>query len=66
MFIFTSFIAARWLPASTGAPQVSQKAPEFTLKDTGNKAVSLTDLLSQPINNKPPRGVLLVFYRGYW
>jgi hypothetical protein len=66
MFIFTSFIAARWLPASTGAPQVSQKAPEFMLKDTGNKAVSLTDLLSQPINNKPPRGVLLVFYRGYW
>jgi cytochrome oxidase Cu insertion factor (SCO1/SenC/PrrC family) len=66
MFIFTSFVASRWLPASTGAPQVSQKAPEFTLKDTGNKAVSLTDLLSQPINNKPPRGVLLVFYRGYW
>ena len=66
IFIFTSFIASRWLPASTNAPQVNQKAPEFTLKDTGNKAVSLTELLSQPINNKPPRGVLLVFYRGYW
>ena len=66
MFIFTSFIASRWLPASTGAPQVNQKAPEFTLKDTGNQAVSLTELLTQPINNKPPRGVLLVFYRGYW
>jgi hypothetical protein len=66
MFIFTSFIVSRWLPASTNAPQVNQKAPEFTLKDTGNKTVSLTDLLSQPINNKPPRGVLLVFYRGYW
>jgi hypothetical protein len=66
MFIFTSFIASRWLPASAGAPQVNQKAPEFTLKDTGNKAVSLAELLSQPINNKAPRGVLLVFYRGYW
>jgi hypothetical protein len=66
MFIFTSFIASRWLPASTNAPQVNQKAPDFTLQDTGNKAVSLTELLSQPIKNKPPRGVLLVFYRGYW
>ena len=66
MFIFTAFIASRWLPASAGAPQVNQKAPEFTLKDTGNKVVSLTELLSQPINNKPAKGVLLVFYRGYW
>jgi hypothetical protein len=66
MFIFTSFIASRWLPASANAPQVNQKAPDFTLKDTGNKPLSLTDLLSQPINSKPPKGVLLVFYRGYW
>jgi cytochrome oxidase Cu insertion factor (SCO1/SenC/PrrC family) len=66
MFIFTSFIASRWLPASANAPQVNQKAPDFTLKDTSNKAVSLTDLLTQPINNKPPKGVLLVYYRGYW
>ena len=66
MFVFTAFIASRWLPASANAPQVNQKAPDFTLRDTSNKAVSLTELLSQPINNKPPRGVLLVFYRGYW
>ena len=66
LFIFTSFIVSRWLPASANAPQVNQKAPEFTLKDTGNKAVSLTALLTEPINNKRPRGVLLVFYRGYW
>src|SRR5947207_3989901 len=30
LFIFTTFIGSRWLPASTGAPQVSQKAPGFT------------------------------------
>jgi hypothetical protein len=66
LFIFTAFIGSRWLPASTGAPQVSQKAPGFTLNDTNNKPVSLTELLLQPINNKPAKGVLLIFYRGYW
>jgi hypothetical protein len=66
LFIFTSFIMSRWLPASANAPQVNQKAPEFTLKDTGNKTVSLATLLSEPVNNKPPTGVLLIFYRGYW
>lgn len=38
MFIFVAFVASRWLPASTGAPQVAQKAPEFSLNDT-NKIV---------------------------
>ena len=66
MFILTAFVVSRWLPPSTNAPQVNQKAPEFTLQDTGNKAVSLTALLTEPINNKPTRGTLLVFYRGYW
>ena len=75
MFIFVAFIASRWLPAATGAPQVNQKAPGFTLNDTNNKQVSLTELLSQPIQSVPPaiagvshapKGVLLIFYRGYW
>ena len=65
-FVFVVFIAARWLPASVGAPQVGQKAPDFTLSDTSNKPTSLADLLTQPINGKSPRGVLLIFYRGYW
>ena len=65
-FVFVVFIAARWLPASQAAPQVSQKAPEFSLTDTSNKPVSLAGLLSQPINGKSPKGVLLIFYRGYW
>jgi membrane protease YdiL (CAAX protease family) len=66
MFIFVAFVASRWLPASTAAPQVSQKAPDFSLTDTSNKTVSLTELISQPINGQPPKGALLVFYRGYW
>ena len=65
-FVFIAFIEARRLPASTGAPQVGQKAPEFTVTDTNNKPVALTELLTQPINNKPAKGVLLIFYRGYW
>jgi len=66
MFVLTAFVVSRWLPPSTNAPQVNQQAPEFTLKDTGNKPVSLAALLTEPINNKPPRGTLLIFYRGYW
>ena len=65
-FIFATFIIARRLPASHGAPQVAQKAPDFTLSDTNGKPVSLSELLSSPVNGKTPRGVLLVFYRGYW
>ena len=65
-FIFIAFIEARRLPASAGAPQVGQKAPELTLTDFNNQPVALTDLLAQPINNKPTKGVLLIFYRGYW
>jgi hypothetical protein len=65
-FVFSFFIASRWLPASLGAPQVGQKAPDFTLADTTGKLVPLADLLSSPINGKAPRGVLLIFYRGYW
>ncbi len=65
-FIFALFIAAKWLPASTGAPQVGERAPEFTLPDTNGKQVSLTHLLSTPVNGLAPKGVLVVFYRGYW
>ena len=66
LFLLGFFVGGRALPASKGAPQVGQKAPDFTLNDTGGKAVSLNELLSTPINGTPPKGVLLVFYRGYW
>jgi hypothetical protein len=65
-FLFGFFIAGRWLPASHGAPQVGQKAHEFSLADTSGRSVSLSELLFSPINGKSPKGVLLVFYRGYW
>jgi len=66
LFVFTFFIAAKWLPAAHGAPQVGQQAPDFSLADTSGKAVTLAELRAAPINGKAPRGVLLIFYRGYW
>jgi len=66
LFIFATFIAARRLPASYGAPQVGQKAPDFSLSDANSKTVLLSELLSSSVNGKAPKGVLLIFYRGYW
>lgn len=66
LFVFTIFVVGRWLPASKGAPQVGQRAPDFTLPDTSGKQVSLNELLTTPMNGSAPKGVLLVFYRGYW
>jgi len=59
--LFLVFVAFRWLPESAGAPQVGQKAPDFTLTDANDKPVTLAQLLTEPTNNKPPRGVLLIF-----
>ncbi|HEX7316962.1 MAG TPA: hypothetical protein VF297_23875 [Pyrinomonadaceae bacterium] len=64
--LFAVFVTGRWLPASGGAPQVGQKVPDFTLIDANNRPVTLAQLLTEPVNNRPPRGVLLIFYRGYW
>ncbi len=68
LFIFSAFIMARWMPAAKGAPQIGQKAPDFSLADTNGKPVTLAELLSTPIKpgSANPKGVLLVFYRGYW
>ena len=66
LFVFSFFVVGRWLPASKGAPHVGQRAPDFTLPDTTGKPVSLNELMTTPINGKAPKGVLLIFYRGYW
>ena len=74
-FVFTVFVWARLMPASHGAPQVGQQAPDFTLTDTNGRSVSLAELLSSSVYAIPetsveskalPKGVLLIFYRGYW
>jgi type VI protein secretion system component VasK len=65
-FFFATLVMSRWIPAARGAPQVGQKAPDFTLTDTNRKTVALGELLSTPIKGKAAKGVLLIFYRGYW
>jgi len=65
-FLFLVFAMTRHLPASKGAPQVGQKAPEFTLPNQSGQPVSLAALLSTPVNGTAPKGVVVVFYRGYW
>jgi len=61
------FRVSRDIPASAGAPRVGQKAPDFALADTGGQTLSLSQLLASSNGaSAPPKGVLLVFYRGYW
>src|SRR5438876_11504423 len=50
--LFTIFVMGSWLPRSVGAPQVGQKAPDFTLTDANNKAVTLAQLLCSPVYNQ--------------
>ena len=64
--LFMIYVMGSWLPPSAAAPKVGQKAPDFTLSDANDKPVTLAQLLTEPFNNKPPKGILLIFYRGYW
>ena len=72
VFVVSFFVIGRQLPASKGAPKVGQQAPDFTLSDTNDRPVSLASLLQPTSANavtpapRAPRGVLLIFYRGYW
>ena len=50
------------VPTGANIPAVGAKAPDFTLPDANGKPVALSQLLGAP-NSK---GVLLIFYRGYW
>lgn len=65
-FCFIIFSLGKHLPPSTQAPKVGQKAPDFALADINGRTVSLAALLSAPDASHPTKGVLLVFYRGYW
>jgi hypothetical protein len=80
-FVAFAFFGARALPASAGAPKVGQKAPDFTLVDSSGAKVSLEQMLGKAPGTfqtaytnssttadaaRPPKAVLLVFYRGWW
>jgi uncharacterized protein (DUF58 family) len=71
LFSFASYQVFKNFPAANNAPKVGQRAPEFTLVDTSGKTFSLAQLLSTPITDstgaaRATKGVLVVFYRGYW
>ena len=65
-FLTIFFVGGRQIPQSAAAPRVGAKAPDFTLMDSERRPVSLTALLTEPVRGAAPKGVLLVFYRGYW
>ena len=76
LFLFGIFHLTRLLPASHGAPQVGQLAPDFTLPDSQGHEVTLSKLVDSPFDAQGPAAataapaktaaVILVFYRGYW
>ena len=59
-FVVSVTYFSKQIPAAGTALGVGQKAPVFALPDTAGKPVSSADLL------KNHRGLLLIFYRGYW
>jgi hypothetical protein len=67
LFCLFTFSLGKHLPASAQAPKIGQKAPDFSLSDTNGTTVTLASLLSTPIAvAQPTKGVVLIFYRGYW
>jgi hypothetical protein len=59
-FIVIITYFSKQLPSAETALGVQQKAPPFVLVDTAGKQVSSADLL------KDHRGLVVIFYRGYW
>ena len=71
LFGFAVHQVSKVFPDAKNAPQIGQRAPEFSLLDASGKNFTLAQLLSTPITNsdnatRATRGVLVVFYRGYW
>jgi hypothetical protein len=71
VFGWGAYMAAKLFPAALHAPQVGQKAPEFVTVDSHGNSVALAQLLTTSFTDssgvaRVPKGVLLVFYRGYW
>lgn len=59
-FVVSVTYFSKQIPAAGTALGAGQKAPAFALLDAAGKQVSSADLL------KNHRGLVLIFYRGYW
>lgn len=69
IFGWGSYLASKLFARGLHAPQVGQKAPDFSIVDDHGNPATLTQLLSATMPHASasvPKGVLLVFYRGYW
>ncbi len=60
LFGYFAFALTKDLPPASAALHTGQQAPDFTLADAGGKPVALSEILRRN------RGVVLIFYRGYW
>jgi hypothetical protein len=71
LFGFVVYEVFKAFPEAKNAPQIGQRAPEFSLVDANGKNFTLAQLLSTPITDsgaaaRATKGVLVLFYRGYW
>lgn len=70
LFSFGTYKMHQAYPAARNAPRIGDKAPAFSLLDSNSRPVALASLLSQSSQSSSQtsaqRGILLVFYRGYW
>ena len=67
-FGYAGYMMKQAYSKAPNAPHVGDKAPQFALTDSSGRKVTMAQLLSTPLAGatQAPRGVLLVFYRGYW
>lgn len=65
LFLYSTLVASRELPASEGAPKIGERAPDFTLPDAQGRPVRLA-ALHEAAAGAPTSWVLLIFYRGTW
>ena len=69
LFSYANHMMGQAYSKAANAPRVGDKAPEFALTDATGRKVTIAQLLATPLGGGAalaPRGVLLVFYRGYW
>ncbi len=59
-FVVSVTYFSKQIPSADTALRVSAQAPPFVLANAAGKEISSADLL------KDHRGLVLVFYRGYW
>jgi len=66
-FCYQVFYFMRQVPPSSGAPQVGQMAPDFTLPDKDGVPITLSKLFDSGAGGAGgANGAVLIFYRGYW